>query len=186
MALPQSAHAGRLCVVPPPLQERGVTVREPVLRVDNRRQRLTTVDNAPADAYYRDMSHRRRVLATGAGLVAAMLFASTAPAMAYWDYQGNLPMGDGTRSYVKVTNSSSSQPILMSWTAGSHCMRFLKIFQDGTWFTADICGTNTVLCNPDYFCSVNLAVSSIYDRFGCHNPPNLGTVWVNCRATNPL
>jgi hypothetical protein len=126
---------------------------------------------------------------TGFFLVLCACFALSTASMAaaYWDYQGNLPDATGKRYFVKITNGTNTQSVRMSWTSGSHCMRFLKmIFADGSWFHADICGDNQVACNPSYDCRLDLGVTSIYDKFGCWNPPNLSTVYVNCRATNPL
>ncbi len=128
---------------------------------------------------------KHRLAATLVATCLAMIIATPALA-AYWDYQGNLPMASGQRYYVKITNGTNTQGIRLSWTVGSHCMRFLKIFSDGSWLGSDVCGDNPVLCSPNYDCRTNWAVTSIYDKFGCWNPPNLSTIWVNCRATNPL
>jgi hypothetical protein len=113
----------------------------------------------------------------------SLVFA--APAWAYWDFQGNLPRPDGTRIYVKVTNSSQYQPIRMSWTSGTHCMRYLRIVASGSWNSWDVCGPSCTTFGP-YDCVGYFTVTTIWDKFGCYNPPNLSTVWVNCRATAPL
>lgn len=124
-------------------------------------------------------------------VVFAVVVASVmaTPALAgYWDFQGNLPRPDGTRIYVKYTNVSpgQTQDVRMSWTVGTHCMRFLKITPDGHWHSNDICGTDPWCGSNAYDCSTGWLVDSIDDKFGCNNPPSLPTVWVNCRATNPL
>lgn len=121
-------------------------------------------------------------------LVSCLAMVIATPALAaYWDYQGNLPMASGQRYYVKYTNASpgTSQSVRMSWTVGSHCMNFLKIASGGGWTTFNICGSDP-WCISYYNCSIGILVDSIHDKFGCQNPPNLSTVYVNCRATNPL
>jgi hypothetical protein len=65
-------------------------------------------------------------------------------------------------------------------------MRWLKIKANGSWYEPTICPTDRTYCYVDYDCRAGIAAESIYDRFGCYNPPNLPTVWVNCRATWPL
>jgi hypothetical protein len=118
-------------------------------------------------------------------LVGALSLVGASAASAYWDYQGNLPMSDGTRYYVKVTNSSQYEPIRMSWTSGSHCMRYLRINSGGSWSYWDVCGPDCTYVGT-YDCVGYYTVTSIYDKFGCYNPPNLSTVYVNCRATDPV
>jgi hypothetical protein len=125
----------------------------------------------------------RHMLAVAVAVLGAA--AAPASALAYWDYQGNLPMSSGQRYYVKYTNGSTSQDVRMSWTTGSHCMRFLRIRADGGWESSDACGSDP-WCIGYYDCTITWFVGSIYDRYGCYNPPDLSTVWVNCRATNPL
>jgi hypothetical protein len=129
---------------------------------------------------------RRLALTAAVALVVAG--GAAGAAYGYWDFQGNLPKSDGSRIYVKYTNVSPGglQDIRMSWTTGSHCMRFLWIHPSGSWSESAVCGSDP--CYPNYYdCEISWGpTDSIYDRFGCENPPNLSTVWVNCRATNPL
>jgi hypothetical protein len=113
---------------------------------------------------------KRAILILVLGTAFSLVGAS--PAAAYWDYRGNLPKADGTRFYVKVTNSSQYQPIRMSWTVGSHCMRFLRINSGGSWNYWDVCGPDCTYLGA-YDCVGYYTVNSIYDKFGCYNPPNL-------------
>jgi hypothetical protein len=121
------------------------------------------------------------------GVLAAFfaLFVVGAAWAAYWDYQGWLPDSSGKRIYVKYNNVGIGyQPIRMSWTVGSHCMRFIRIPPDGSWHGYPVC-VDYPGCDG-YDCRVVWLSESYYDKFGCWNPPNLPTVWVNCRATYPL
>jgi hypothetical protein len=129
-------------------------------------------------------SCRRRL----AALVVAGVFlslATAAQASAYWDFHGYL---DGGEHYLKYTNVTPGQyqPVRMSWTVGSHCMRWIRIDSNGSWFDPSICPGGTGCVYGQYDCAANIYVTSIYDRFGCYNPVGLPTVWVNCRATAPL
>lgn len=120
--------------------------------------------------------------------IAFAAFWATSAFAAYWDFQGYLPKSDGTLIYVKYTNASPGlgQDIRMSWTVGTHCMKFLEILPSGHWSASDICGSDPWCYPGNYDCETSMLVDSIYDKFGCYNPPNLARVWVNCRATNPL
>lgn len=136
------------------------------------------------------VSRRRALRLTVATLVATAIVLVLAPvALAYWNFTGYLPGAGsgGNRWYVKYTNVSpgGTQGIRMSWTNGSHCMYFLEIDSGGGWSNYTICGSDP-WCEAYYDCSIGIGVTSIYDRFGCHNPGGLSTVWVNCRATNPI
>jgi hypothetical protein len=128
---------------------------------------------------------RKLSLSVLVGSVLAL--SAAASAAAYWDFQGNLPKPDGSRIYVKVNNVGPGRagPVRMSWTYGSHCMRFLHINAGGGWDEVGMCGIDD-MCIPWYDCTWSFYIASIYDKTGCENPPNLGTVWVNCRATSPL
>ena len=126
------------------------------------------------------------MLATLAATAVAAVFAPAA--MAYWDFTGNLPgpNSGGNRWYVKYVNVSpgGNQEVRMSWTVGSHCMYMLEIDDSGSWHNDTLCGTDP-WCNY-YDCNGAYYTESIRDRFGCHNPSGLPTVWVNCRATTPV
>jgi hypothetical protein len=114
--------------------------------------------------------------------------AASSAAAAYWDYQGNLPKADGTLIYVKNTNVGmfDDQPIRMSWTGGTHCMRFLRIHY-GSWYAPQVCGFDSLQCPYAFYdCRTTITSFDPTDKFGCYNPPGQSTVWVNCRATNPL
>jgi hypothetical protein len=129
-------------------------------------------------------------------IVAAACLALAAPtiASAYWDFQGNLPTSGGNRHYLKYTNvfcapfCDDYQAIRMSWTVGSHCMRFIQIKQNGSWYDPLVCGFDPIYCYTfgNYDCNTSIQPTSTGDRFGCYNPEGASTVWVNCRATNPL
>jgi hypothetical protein len=111
---------------------------------------------------------------------------AAAPAAGYWDFQGNMRGGD---FYVKYNNVGPGyyQPVRMSWTFGSHCMRFLKIASGGSWYAPIVCGYDDACIYGAYDClKGNFLINSVYDKTGCHNPPGLSTVWVNCRATFPI
>jgi hypothetical protein len=114
-----------------------------------------------------------------------LAFVAAAPAAAYWDFQGNLAGGD---IYVKYNNVGPGyyQPVRMSWTFGSHCMRFLRINSGGSWFAPSVCGYDDACIYGAYDCLKEFVINSIYDKTGCYNPPGLSTVWVNCRATFPI
>jgi hypothetical protein len=115
----------------------------------------------------------------------SVAFATAAPAAAYWDFQGNLA---GGKFYLKYNNVGPGyqQPVRMSWTFGSHCMRFLRINSGGSWYEPTVCGYDGACIYGAYDCFHSFPIYSIYDRTGCYNPPNLSTVWVNCRATFPI
>jgi hypothetical protein len=132
------------------------------------------------------VSGRRCRTAVVLGAVVGLLAASQASA-AYWDFSGDLPSG-GSRIYVKYTNTLYAlQNIRMSWTVGSHCMRFLHIDSGGSWSNQPSCPGDGLTCLPgSYDCYYGFWSYSIYDRDGCWNPPGLATVYVNCRATNPV
>lgn len=118
-------------------------------------------------------------------------------AFAYWDYQGNLPMGDGTRTFKKHEYLGSPQyyypEVRMSWTTGSHYMRFVRVLTDGSWQLTDVTPGGGYCTFGTYDCARAWVVNppmdgygNTLDWYGCQNPGGLATVWVNCRATPPL
>lgn len=138
---------------------------------------------------------RKRLLFSTIVAAAALALAAPAIASAYWDFQGNLPTSGGDRHYLKYTNVNCFvypcgvyQAIRMSWTVGSHCMRFIEIKQNGSWYDPLVCGMDQIYCYTYgyYDCNDSIEPTSYLDRFGCYNPEGYSTVWVNCRATNPL
>ena len=136
------------------------------------------------------MKSPKRSLLLIAVIVVAAVWTTSAFA-AYWDYQGNLPTAGGSPIYVKFTNAGPPWPgeqrIRMSWTYGSHYMRVLKIYPSGTWEYRDVHGADPNECQgADFDCWYSNIASDPSEKFGCYNPPALGTVWVNCRATNPV
>ena len=122
-------------------------------------------------------------------------FATTSIARgAYWDFTGWLPTSGGSYIYVKFTSQPyypNVQGIRMSWTQYSHYMRFLKIYGDGHWESHDVHGADPAECGnepsyPPFDCFDYVETQNGSQKFGCYNPPGLSTVWVNCRATNPV
>jgi hypothetical protein len=91
----------------------------------------------------------------------ALIFASvnTASALAYWDFQGNLPKLDGTRSFHMHeyfgTDGSNPAQVQMSWShPPSHYMNFIRIHTSGSWEIQQVTPGNPNHCEPGspYIC----------------------------------
>jgi hypothetical protein len=115
------------------------------------------------------------LLAIGVSLVVAK-----AAFAAYWFYQGNLPMSDGTRT--ALLGSNPSPPIYQreSWSSCTHNMYYVQIENGGSWDVGTFYYSNG--CDQE----IMVQYPDLHDNYGCENPPGDSTVYVNCRAgTNP-
>lgn len=112
--------------------------------------------------------------AAAAALTLMIPTAAQAGHTGWWFFQGNLPLGDGTRAVLHGDESTPTY-IRINWSPCNHRMVQVQIQNGGGWDTGSYyppdCDQNHQVQYPD-----------LHNNYGCENPPGLASVWANCRV----
>ncbi|MGH2883188.1 MAG: hypothetical protein ACRDPA_10905 [Solirubrobacteraceae bacterium] len=109
-----------------------------------------------------------------ATVITGLVFTSSA--FAYWFFQGNLPLSDGTRTVLLGSNPNTPVYVRESWSSCSHSMKYIFVETGGSWDG----GTFDYSNGCDQHIMVQYPES--FDNYGCQNPDGDSTVYDNCYA----